>query len=79
MLIVIVAKFNLEILQFNTVNIFANIDLDKIVFIKMPLGYIQFDQVLKLNKALYDLHRSSLLWQQKFANKIRRLGFNEIP
>ena len=36
-------------------------------------------QVLKLNKALYGLRRSPLLWQQKLTNEMKKLGYAEIP
>ena len=34
---------------------------------------------MKLNKALYGLRRSSLLWQQKLTKEMKKLGFEEIP
>ncbi len=45
----------------------------------MPPGYLQFGKVLKLNKALYGLRRSPLLWQQKLTNEMKKLGFTKIP
>ena len=46
---------------------------------RMPLGYLQSGKVLKLNKALYGLRRSLLLWQQKLKNEMKKLGFKKIP
>ena len=45
----------------------------------MPSGYSKPGKVLKLNKALYGLRRSPLLWQQKLTNEMTKLGFKEIP
>ena len=45
----------------------------------MPPGYGKQGKVLKLNRALYDLRQSPLLWQQKPTNEIKKLGFEEIP
>jgi len=57
----IAARFDLDLLQFNTVNAFVNAKLDEEVFMRMPPGHRRFGTVLKLNKALYGLRRSSLL------------------
>lgn len=62
-LFAIAATFDLETLQLNVVNAFIHANLDEMVFMRMLLGYIQSDQVLKLNKLLYSLRRSLLLWQ----------------
>src|SRR4029077_4128853 len=36
-------------------------------------------RVLRLNKALYGLRRSPLLWQTKFTATLKDLGFTEVP
>ena len=53
----ITAKFNLETIQIDTVNAFIYCDLDKVVYIKLPLGFSKgkTDKVLRLRKALYGL------------------------
>ena len=78
-LLAVAAKFNLETLQLDAVNAFVHADLDETVFMRMPPGYLQSGKVLKLNKALYGLRRSPLLWQQKLTNEMKKLGFKEIP
>ena len=45
---------------------------------RMPSKYQQFGKVLKLNKVLYNLQRSTLLSEQKLINEIKKLGFTEI-
>jgi hypothetical protein len=54
---VITAKFNLETTQIDTVNVFIYCDLDKVVYIKLLLGFNigKKDKVLRLRKALYGL------------------------
>ena len=54
-LIVITVKFDLENIQIDAVNVFIYYDLDKVVYIKLPLGYIKKGKVLYLQKALYGL------------------------
>ena len=79
-LLALTAKFDLETLQLDAVNAFVHAELlDKTVFMRMPPGYAEQRKVLKLNKALYGLHRLLLLWQQKLTNKIKKLRYSEIP
>ena len=54
---VITAKFDLKTTQIDTVNTFIHYDLDKVVYIKLPLGFNKgkTDKVLRLRKALYRL------------------------
>jgi hypothetical protein len=52
----ITVKFNLETTQIDTVNAFIYYDLDKVIYIKPPLGFNRKkDIVLRLRKALYGL------------------------
>ena len=79
-LLALTAKFDLEILQLNAVNAFIHAELlDETVFMRMPPGYAEQGKVLKLNKALYGLRCSPLLWQQKLTNEMKKLGYTEIP
>ena len=78
-LLALVAKFDLETLQLDAVNAFVHADLDETVFMRMPPGYGEQGKVLKLNRALYGLRRSPLLWQQKLTDEMKKLGFKEIP
>ncbi len=78
-LLALAAKFDLETLQLDVINAFVHSDLDETVFMRMPPGYVQSGNVLKINKAVYRLRRSPLLWQKKLTNEIKNLGFKEIP
>ena len=73
------AKFDLETLQLDVMNAFVHSDLDETVFMRIPPGYVQSGHVLKINKAVYRLRLSPLLWQKKLTNEIKKLGFKEIP
>jgi len=59
----ITAKFKLEIIQIDTVNAFIHCNLNKVVYIKLLLGFNKgkTDKVLRLKKALYRLQQSPLL------------------
>jgi hypothetical protein len=81
-LLAIIAKFDLETLQMDAVNAFVNAELpsNETVFMRMPPGVPAMrHQVCRLNKALYGLRRSPLLWQTTFTNALRDLGFKELP
>ena len=54
-LLAVVAKFDLKTLQLDVVNAFVYENLDKTVFMRILLGYVQSGKVLKLNKASYGL------------------------
>ncbi len=45
----------------------------------MPPGYSEYGKVRELNKALYGLRRSPLLWKQKLTDEMKKLDFKEIP
>ena len=79
-LLALTAKFDLETLQLDAVNAFVHAELlDETVFMRMPPGYSEQGKVLKLNKALYGLRQSPLLWQQKLTNEMKKAGYTEIP
>ena len=78
-LLAMVAKFDLETLQLDAVNAFVHADLDELVYMRMPPGFTTPSRVLRLNKALYGLRRSPLLWQTKFTSALKDLGFAEVP
>ncbi len=45
---------------------------------RMPPAYIQEGKLIKLNRAMYALHRSPLLWKQKLIDEINKLGVKQI-
>ena len=78
-MLAIVAKFDLKTLQMDAVNAFVHAEIDELVYMRLPPGFGQPNKVAKLNKALYDLQQSPLLWQTKFMTALKDLGFSEIP
>ena len=55
------ARFNLELIQYNAVNIFVHAKLDETVFMRMPDEHQRQGCILKLNKTLYGLQKSPIL------------------
>ena len=78
-LMAMMAYFDLETRQMDTINTFVNCDLDKVVYMRLPLGFKKPGKVLLLNKALYGLRRSPLLWQKKLTDAFTNLGFELVP
>jgi hypothetical protein len=78
-LMAIAARFDLELLQYDAVNAFVNVRLEEDVFMKMPPGHRRNGTILKLNKALYGLRRSPLLWQRELTQALRKLGLEPVP
>ena len=74
-----IAKFDLETYQLDAVNAFVHAEIDEIVYIRLPPGFTEAGKVLRLNKALYGLRRSPLMWQQKITSAMQELGFKELP
>ena len=72
-LMAITAKFDLKTQQMDAVNAFVHCDLDETVFMKMPPGFEKEGKVLRLQKALYGLRRSSILWQKKSTKAFREM------
>ena len=56
-----------------------NAKLEGDVFMKMPPRHRRTKTILKLNKALYGLRKSPLLWQKELTKTIRQLGFELVP
>ena len=77
-LLTLFARFNLEILQLDVINVFIHVFLNEIVFMRMFFEYEKQKKILQLNKTFYDFKQSPLLWQRKFMDVLRKLGFIEI-
>ena len=78
-LIAIAARFDLRLIQYDAVNAFVNAPLDTDVFIRMPPGYRRPGTILKLQKALYRLRISPLLWQKELSTTLKALGCEPVP
>ena len=60
-LLATVAKFDLEMLQLDTLNAFVHANIDETVYMRMPPGYGKPNKVIRLDKALYGLRRFPIL------------------
>ena len=73
------ARFDLELIQYDAVNAFVNAQLNEEVYMRMPPGHRRQGTVLRLNKALYGLRNSPLLWHKALTGALRQLGFKNVP
>ncbi|KAI7772910.1 hypothetical protein LA080_013430 [Diaporthe eres] len=78
-LIAIATKFNLELIQYNVVNAFIHTPINQDIFMRIPRGYEKKGTILMLNKALYELQISPLLWQKEFTRTLAELRYQQAP
>src|SRR6266536_5546719 len=74
----IVAAFNLEIKQYDTVNVFTNTRLPKPLYFLCPEGYEKVGKVLKAIRAIYGLRVSLLLWYNELTLSLKKLGIKLV-
>ncbi|KAG7001233.1 hypothetical protein FOFC_03480 [Fusarium oxysporum] len=78
-LVAIAAKFDLEMAQYDVVNAFVHAPINQDIFMHMPPGYKKAGTILQLNKALYGLRVSPLLWQKELSKTLLELGYEQVP
>ena len=78
-LMTIIVKFDLETVQLDNINTFVNCKLDEMIYMKQLSGFkIGWNIILQLQKTLYGLKRSPLLWQKKLTSIFKSLRFKKI-
>ena len=77
-LVAIAIRFDLKMLQYNTVNAFVNTPLNKTIYIKMLIRYKEKRKVLYFYKVLYGLKKLPLLWQRHFKSSLIKIRFNTV-
>jgi hypothetical protein len=78
-LVALANRFDYDMLQYDAVNAFVHAKLDEEIYMEMPRGYQKPGIILKLQKALYGLRRSPLLWQKHFEKGLLQAGFRRVP
>ena len=79
LLLAIIAYFDLSTIQFDAVNAFGQVDLEKPVFTKFPPGKDQPGFCIRLKKALYGLPEAPKLWQIHLTRTLVTLGMTMVP
>ena len=75
----IVAAFDLETRQYDAVNAFANATLPTPIACQCAEGYERTDSVLWVQRAIYGLKTSPILWYKDFTHSLEDLGLSPIP
>ncbi|CCE27850.1 uncharacterized protein CPUR_01324 [Claviceps purpurea 20.1] len=71
-------KYNLELKQYDVTNALVPASMDRDVYMRMPKGYRKKGTIVKLQKALYGLRISFLLWQKEFTTNLKASGFQTV-
>jgi len=77
----IAALYNLIIYKIDMISAFTQGDVDSIIYIKQPEGFINSkypNHVLKLNKALYGLKQSARVWYSTLKPILIKLSFKVL-
>jgi hypothetical protein len=77
-LMAIAAYFNMEIRHYDAVNAFTNAWLASKVYCHPPEGFSDPDYLWELNRALYGLKTSPLLWYQDLTKSLKEFGLQEV-
>lgn len=78
MLMAIAAHRDLELRQYDVTNAFVHASIDREVYMRMPHGHQKPGTILQVNKALYGLRISPLLWEKEFTSILVSLGFKIV-
>ncbi|RDX60856.1 hypothetical protein CR513_60970, partial [Mucuna pruriens] len=76
----LVAHFGWNLQQFNVKNVFLHGDLEKEVYLEIPLGFYSHNEknkVCRLKKKLYGLKQSPRAWFGRFAQVMISLGYRQ--
>lgn len=76
--IAIVAAFNLKLRQYDAVNAFANAALPTPIACHYAEGYSRLGYALWVQKALYGLKISPVLWYKDFTLTLEDLGLSSV-
>ena len=74
----IAAYFDLKLKQYNTVNTFVHAFLLSKIYMWILLDYQKLRKILRLNKIIYRLQESSVLWQCLFTETLIDIKFKSI-
>lgn len=77
-LMAIAAFFNLEIRQYDAVNAFTNACLPTPVYCQEPEGFQDGEHIWELQRALYGLKTSPLLWYKDLTNTLKSFGLTPV-
>ena len=75
LMLVLSVALKLHTQQVDYANAFVQAELPKPVYVEMPRGYQQPGKILRLNRSLYGMRDSPLLWFKKCSKGLENRGF----
>ncbi|KAI0996370.1 hypothetical protein K3495_g11810 [Podosphaera aphanis] len=75
----LMCAFNLESRQYNLVIAFCNAKLSAPMYCNTPPGFEYLGRTLKIERALYGLRESPLLWYRTLKQALRNFGYEDMP
>lgn len=76
----IAAYFDLDMHQFDAINAFCNAAIDEVIYVRWPDGFQVPETCLLLQRALYGLPRSPLLWENLITKyMVEELDLHPVP
>ena len=76
-LFALAASRNSNVIGIDVKTAFLYGELSEDIYMKMPKGYVQENQVCKLNKSLYGLKQAPMKWNMKFTKFLKDNGLRE--
>jgi hypothetical protein len=74
----LIAIFNLDGWQLDTINAFINLELDELVYCELPAGFQVPGKCIRLLQALYGLPQLPLLWLRELGQTLQELGLKPV-
>lgn len=75
----LIAAYRLKTRQLDAINAFINADNNKPIYCLMPDGYTIPGMWLQVNRAIYGLRTSPLLWLQELSRTLENIGLTQVP
>ena len=75
---IIVIVFNLNIRQYNAVNVFVNNNIEKLIYCKLSDEWKEVNELFLLLQSLYDLKQSSTFWYKHLFNILNELELEQL-
>jgi hypothetical protein len=80
LLCALICAFDLDVIQLDAINAFANALIDQEIYISPPSGLEVSPGVsLRLRKALYGLRKSPKLWFLEISAALKHMGYQPVP
>ena len=73
------AAFDLDVRQYDAVNAFTNAKINRKILCIPPDGFEDNDYLWQLDKALYSLRASPLLWYKELTKTLQELDLKPVP